>query len=292
MFRGDFLMCRCPHIEDKPGAGFACCRRLPPTARIEPPCLALIDSVVRALRATSTRKELLALMGAIACDIGFRHYALIHHDDLRTSPSNRVDLKDYPAAVSERLIGQNRYRRDPVIRGCLFADSAFLLSELSSIIRLDSHDRNSFDFGAREGLNEGITVPYVRVGDCMGSCTFAGTRHPEHGTLSRCRPDDRHLRFPSSAQDRGRFSGSHGSDAAIASPPTRLCCPRRARAIQQGDCASLSFNGSDSGSDCGLDAAHRRLHLLEIVERCRLISEDGAGLLDIDTCAKIPSASA
>ena len=122
----------------------------------------------------------MALMAAIACEMGFRHYALIHHDDLRMSPSNRVDLKDYPAAVSERLIGQKRYRRDPVIRGCLFADSAFLWSELSNIIRLDRHDRKSFDFGAREGLNEGITVPYVRFGDCMGSCTFAGTRHPEH----------------------------------------------------------------------------------------------------------------
>jgi LuxR family quorum-sensing system transcriptional regulator CciR len=118
-------------------------------------------------------------MEAIAREMGFRHYALIHHDDLRTPRPDRVDLKDYPAAIAERLIGQHHYRRDPVIRGCIFADSAFVWSDLPRIIHLDRQDRASFERGAREGLNEGITVPYVRLGDRMGSCTFAGMRRPE-----------------------------------------------------------------------------------------------------------------
>lgn len=122
----------------------------------------------------------MTLIEAVAREMGFRHYALIHHDDLRAQRPDRVDLKDYPPAITERLFGQHRYRRDPVIRGCIFADSAFLWSELPRIIRLDSQDRASFEIGAREGLNEGITVPYVRLGDRMGSCTFAGTSQPEH----------------------------------------------------------------------------------------------------------------
>jgi LuxR family quorum-sensing system transcriptional regulator CciR len=117
-------------------------------------------------------------MEAVTLDMGCRHYALIHHDDLRLARPDRVDLKDYPAAIADRLIGERRYRRDPIIRGCLFADSAFLWSDLHRIIQLDKQDRASFEFGAREGLNEGITVPYVRLGDCMGSCTFAGMRRP------------------------------------------------------------------------------------------------------------------
>lgn len=142
-------------------------------------CLGLTDSVVGALRAIARQEELVALMEAIAHEMGFRHYALIHHDDLRAPRPDRVDLKDYPAAITERLIGQHRYRRDPVIRGCIFADSAFLWSELPRIIHLDRQDRTSFELGAREGLNEGVTVPYARLGDCMGSCTFAGMRRPE-----------------------------------------------------------------------------------------------------------------
>lgn len=146
-------------------------------------CLALAHSVVNALRATTASDDLAALMGSVARELGFRYYALIHHDDLRMSPPHRVDLKDYPAAIGERLFGQEQsYRRDPIIRGCLFSDSAFIWSDLSKIIELDSRDRASFDFGVREGLNEGITVPYVRIGDCMGSCTFAGTRFPQKAT--------------------------------------------------------------------------------------------------------------
>lgn len=142
-------------------------------------CLALTDAVVGALRAVASRDALVSLMEAIAREMDFRHYALIHHDDLRRSPPDRVDIKDYPAAITERLVGQHCYRRDPVIRGCIFADSAFLWSDLSRIIHLDRKDRASFELGAREGLNEGITVPYVRLGDRMGSCTFAGMRRPE-----------------------------------------------------------------------------------------------------------------
>jgi LuxR family quorum-sensing system transcriptional regulator CciR len=118
-------------------------------------------------------------MEAIAREMGCRHYALAHHDDLRVPHSNLVDLKDYPPAIIDRLLGQQRYRRDPIIRGCIFADGAFLWSDLPSIIRLDRHDHLSLELGAREGLNEGITVPYVRLGDRMGSCTFAGMRRPE-----------------------------------------------------------------------------------------------------------------
>jgi len=141
--------------------------------------LSLTSAVVNALRATGTKEELTALMEAITHELSFLHYALIHHDDLRTGRPDLVDLKNYPAAITEHIIGQNRYRRDPVIRGCIFADSAFLWSDLPLIMDLDRHDRARFEKGAREGLNEGITVPYIRLGDRMGSCTFAGTNRPE-----------------------------------------------------------------------------------------------------------------
>ena len=126
-----------------------------------------------------SRDEFVGLMEAVARDLGCRYYALIHHDDLREARPDRVDLKDYPAAITDLLIARRQYRRDPVIRGCIFAGSAFLWSDLHAIIRLDGKDRAHLEFGAREGLNEGITVPFIRLGECMGSCTFAGMRRPE-----------------------------------------------------------------------------------------------------------------
>ncbi len=137
------------------------------------------DTIVRALQTVTTREEIASLMQAIAQDLGFGYYALIHHDDLSPTRPDLVDIKHYPAAITERLFGQRHYKRDPIIRGCIFADSAFLWSDLPRIIRLDKQDQVSFEVGAREGLNEGITVPYHRHNECAGSCTFAGSREPD-----------------------------------------------------------------------------------------------------------------
>lgn len=138
--------------------------------------VAFADDFVRSTRSLSSVRELEALVEAATADLGFRYYALAHHDDLREPCHGRVKLWRYPEPVLERLVDQVTYRRDPVIRGCLFSDGAFLWSELDQIIPLDKRDRAALAIGTREGLNEGITVPYNRLGDCMGSFTLAGRR--------------------------------------------------------------------------------------------------------------------
>src|SRR3546814_10082993 len=101
-------------------------------------CVATTDAILRALRTVQSPAELAALMAAITAELGFRHYALIHHADLRASPSGRVDIKDYPTAVTARIIGEGQYRRDPVIRACAFAEgrSEEHTSELQSLMRI------------------------------------------------------------------------------------------------------------------------------------------------------------
>src|SRR3546814_11539257 len=64
------------------------------------------------------------------------------------------------------------------MRGAIFADCAFLWSELRQLIELDHRDRIALELGRREGLNDGITVPCGRLGHSLGSCTFAGLRTP------------------------------------------------------------------------------------------------------------------
>ena len=73
--------------------------------------LALTSVVVEALRSVGNHAELVGLMEAVTREMLFRHYALIHHEDLRHRPPHLVDLKDYPPAIIERLIGEQRYRR-------------------------------------------------------------------------------------------------------------------------------------------------------------------------------------
>jgi len=154
---------------------------MPPRADLSPTSssISLAHSIVEALRAVRTGDELKALIEAIASEMNFRHYALIDHCDLRGSPPGLVSLMHYPAAAVDRLIGGGLLRRDPIIRGCAFAGGAFLWSELQDLIEFGRQDRIYLQLGMAEGLNEGITVPYVRLGDPIGSCTFAGTSRPE-----------------------------------------------------------------------------------------------------------------
>lgn len=116
--------------------------------------VALADSFIRASRAAASAVDLARLMEEITLELGFRHFALIHHADLRGTPTDRVDIRDYPEAAVMRIIGEAKFRRDPVIRACAFAECAFLWSEIDRIITLDRNDRNCLEAGRNEGLIE------------------------------------------------------------------------------------------------------------------------------------------
>jgi DNA-binding CsgD family transcriptional regulator len=136
----------------------------------------LADDILRMVRAATDWNALRSITRDFSDEIRSRHFALITHEDLRTPRAGAVNLRDYSEGAERRIIGEGRYRRDPVMRGCLFADSAFLWSELRDIITLDHRDRIALELGRREGLNEGITVPCGKLGHRLGSCTFAGFR--------------------------------------------------------------------------------------------------------------------
>jgi DNA-binding CsgD family transcriptional regulator len=142
----------------------------------ETSCVATADAVLRALARVQAPSDLATLMEAVAREFGFRYFALIHHVDLRGAAGDYVHLMDYPTAAVERIIDRATWRRDPIIRACLFAGRAFLWSELPQLIDLDRRDRQCLTGAIGEGLNEGITVPYSVLGRPMGSCTFAGTK--------------------------------------------------------------------------------------------------------------------
>jgi LuxR family quorum-sensing system transcriptional regulator CciR len=143
----------------------------------------LLDDIVRAIRNTEDDAQLRALTRAFADDMGCRYFAILTHEDLRSPRPGAVDLRDYAEGATRRIVGEGRYRRDPVMRGCLFAEAAFLWSSLPGIIPLDHHDRLALELGRREGLNEGITVPCAKLGACFGSCTFAGLKSLRHAEM-------------------------------------------------------------------------------------------------------------
>jgi LuxR family quorum-sensing system transcriptional regulator CciR len=139
-------------------------------------CARTTDGVLRALARIRTTEELATLMDAVSRELGYRHFAMIHHDDLRSDLSNRVKILKYPQSIVERIIDHGTWRRDPIIRACIFTPCAFRWSDVPSLIDIDQSDRRCLEDGAAAGLDDGITVPFHLLGECMGSCTFAGTR--------------------------------------------------------------------------------------------------------------------
>lgn len=141
------------------------------------------DDILRAIRGADNWSTLRSVTRDFTDAMGFRYYALITHEDLREPGPGAVDLREYAEGAVHRIIRECGYLRDPIVRGAIFADSAFLWSELRQIIELDHRDRIAFELGRREGLNEGITVPCGRLGHRLGSCTFAGLRIPRRAEL-------------------------------------------------------------------------------------------------------------
>jgi DNA-binding CsgD family transcriptional regulator len=138
------------------------------------PSLTIATEFLRKLDVADTDDAFRSVLADTAHGLGFRYYAMIHHDDLAVQQSWHVNICDYPEAITARIVGTRLDRRDPVIRGCAFAESAFVWSDLHRIITLDNRDRQKLAFGIHEGLNEGVTVPCWSRNDCLGSCTFAG----------------------------------------------------------------------------------------------------------------------
>jgi DNA-binding CsgD family transcriptional regulator len=143
----------------------------------------LADDIVRTIREARDLARLRTVARDFTDELGFRHFALVTHEDLRMPRPGAIDLRDYAEGAVRRIIRECRYRRDPVMRGCIFADAAFLWSELRDIIALDYQDRVALELGRREGLNEGITVPCGKLGHCLGSCTFAGIKSARRAEL-------------------------------------------------------------------------------------------------------------
>lgn len=144
---------------------------------------AFADNILRAIREARDWARLRSVARDFTDEMGFRYFALITHEDHRRPTAGAVDLRDYPEDAVRRIIREGGYLRDPIMRGAIFADGAFLWSQLRSLIVVDHRDRVALELGLREGLNEGITVPCVKLGHFLGSCTFAGLRNPRRAEL-------------------------------------------------------------------------------------------------------------
>ncbi len=132
---------------------------------------AFVDDVSSA----TTQAELGAILAEITRELGFRHFALIHHVDLGSSSEPTIRIHNYPEEW-ERYYDRKRLgRTDSVHRACQMTLVGFTWSQLPRMIPLTRMDRAVLDAAAKQGLGNGYTVPAHVPGEVNGSCSFATT---------------------------------------------------------------------------------------------------------------------
>lgn len=134
--------------------------------------LPLLSEAVKALQRARSPKRLTNVMEALTFELGFRHFAIIEHCDLKPGPPQIVCFENYPPIWADHFIARQLYLHDPILRACLTTALGFEWSDVPSMIRLSRLQRKILASARREGLGGGYSVPYNVPGERRGSCSF------------------------------------------------------------------------------------------------------------------------
>ncbi len=155
-------------------------------ARLEAPFVAVRNAAVRMFErigafvddvsSAGTQAELRTILVDISRELGFAHFALSHHVDLRSSSEPAIRIHNYPDEWERYYDRKQLGRTDPVHRACQMTAVGFAWSQLPKMIPLTRMDRVVLDAAARQGLGNGFTVPAHVPGEVNGSCSFATAR--------------------------------------------------------------------------------------------------------------------
>jgi len=135
-----------------------------------------VDAFIGGVSSAGSQGELRTILGEIAKELGFTHFALSHHVDLRNSSEPAIRIHNYPEEWERYYDRKQLGRTDPVHRACQMTAVGFTWSQLPKMIPLTRMDRAVLDAAAKLGLGNGFTVPAHVPGEVNGSCSFATPR--------------------------------------------------------------------------------------------------------------------
>ena len=133
----------------------------------------LVDRFAESATACEDLGQLRALLGDATRELGFHHFALLHHSSLAAPAGPRVRIDNYPEPWVAELVGRNLAHHDPVHSASRRMSSAFAWQEIGSIIRLGDRQRAILERSRHYGIGPGFTVPANVPGEPSGSCSFA-----------------------------------------------------------------------------------------------------------------------
>jgi LuxR family quorum-sensing system transcriptional regulator CciR len=105
----------------------------------------IVGEFIHLAREAREHDELQSLLEALSQDMGFEHFALAHHADMRRLRPGQILLQNYPECWVERFVEQGFFVEDPVHQGCARTHAAFAWSDTGSLIRITPSHRHFFE---------------------------------------------------------------------------------------------------------------------------------------------------
>jgi LuxR family quorum-sensing system transcriptional regulator CciR len=131
------------------------------------------ESFLRDLTEVGTEMDLSLLLAEATRELGFQHFALTHHVDIRRAPQPAIRLHNYPDDWVEYYDDRRLGLSDPVHRASHITSIGFAWSDLPRLIALSDRDHEILARGRAKDIGNGFTVPAHVPGESNGSCSFA-----------------------------------------------------------------------------------------------------------------------
>lgn len=134
--------------------------------------------------------ELGRLLADVAKELGFDHFALLHHASLGASAGARgalIRIDTYPEGWDRELEARGWLAEDPVHHACLRTNIGFAWCELPTLVSIAREGQALLERSRHFGIGDGFTIPVNVPGEPIGSCSFAvrvGAKLPTERLLS------------------------------------------------------------------------------------------------------------
>ncbi|WP_114952227.1 LuxR family transcriptional regulator [Sphingosinicella terrae] len=131
------------------------------------------ESFLREISLIRSETDLAGALGEVTREMGFHHFALSHHVDVRETAETAIRLHNYPDDWVDYYDRNRLGVSDPVHRASHVTSVGFAWSELPRLIALTPGDHEILARAVAKGIGDGFTIPAHVPGESNGSCSFA-----------------------------------------------------------------------------------------------------------------------
>lgn len=140
------------------------------------PVRRLVDRFGEEAASCASLAQLRDLLGDASKELGFDHFALLHHASLGGARGAYLRIDNYPEGWVGELLSSGVAVDDPVHHASRRTNSASSWEDIAQFIRLSGRQRTILEKSRRFGLGPGLTTPANVPGEPSGSCSFAVRR--------------------------------------------------------------------------------------------------------------------